>query len=84
MSLRDIKKQLNIDQRNLLVCVVISDRDEYVLARLPDGSTRRCAKVIGSFYPVGSMIEVRTDGKVYTVNGATNYTANAAERAYIL
>jgi hypothetical protein len=83
MSLKEVKKLLNIDQQNILNCTVVQVFDEYLTVRTPSGKEVRAGKS-GSGFVVGDSVEVRTDTKNYTVIGSTNYAQFSAERDFEL
>lgn len=82
MSLREVKKLLNIDQQNILNCTVVQAFDDYLIVRTPDGKEVRAGKS-GDFV-VGGSVEVRTDKKNYTVIGSSPYAGFSADRVYSL
>lgn len=84
MSLKEVKKLLNIDQQNILVCVVVKDFDTYTTIRTPKGQTVRASKESGQSFTAGSNVEVRTDKRTYTVIGSSSYAEYSAERSYAL
>lgn len=83
MSLREVKKLLNIDQQNIINCTVVQVFDDYLTIRTPDGKEVRASKS-GSGFVVGRSVEVRTDKKTYTVIGNTNYAEFSADRDFAL
>ncbi len=84
MSLREVKKLLNIDQQNILVCVVVKDFDNYTNVRTPKGQTVRASKTIGQSFTAGANVEVRTDKRTYTIIGSSSYAEYSADRNYAL
>jgi len=84
MSLREVKKILNIDQQNIIVCEVVKDFDTYTNVRTPKGKTVRAGKSVGISFTTSSKVEVRTDGRTYTVIGGSTYAEYAADRNYVL
>jgi hypothetical protein len=84
VSLREVKKLLNIDQQNILVCTVVSDFDDHSTVRTPDGKQVRASKTAGAFFTSGDQVEVRTDKKIYTIIGKSSYSKYSADRDYAL
>ena len=84
MSLKETKKLLNIDQQNIIICTVVNDFDDRTTVRTPDGKTVRASKTAGAFFSSGSLVEVRTDKRVYTIIGVTPYSEYSADRVYTL
>jgi hypothetical protein len=84
MSLRETKEILNIDQQNILVCVVITDFDTFTTVRTPKGEIVRANKVTGESFAVNTNVEVRTDKKTYTVIGDSFFAEYAADRDFPL
>jgi hypothetical protein len=84
MSLKSLKKKLNIDQQNILVCTVVQDFDAYVNIRTQDGKIVRASKPLGSEYESGSQLKVMTDKRSYSIIGASIYADYAAEKGVAL
>jgi hypothetical protein len=84
MSLRRTKEILNIDQQNILMCEVIDDLDTATTVRTPKGQIVRAGKPAGVTFEKGSLVEVRTDKRVYTVVGDSTYAEFSAERSFLL
>ncbi len=84
MSLREVKKLLNIDQQNIIVCVVVKDFDTYTTVRTPKGQTVRASKIAGLTFTAGSNVEVRTDKRIYSIIGDSVYAEYSADRNYAL
>lgn len=84
MSLQALKKKLNIDQQNVIVCTVVRDFDTYMNVRTPDGKVVRAGKSAGATFDRNSQVEVRTDKRSYSVIGTTNYAEYAAEKGVAL
>ena len=81
MSLLETKKLLNFDQQNVLTCTVVQDFDTYTTIRTPDGKVVRADKSSGRQHVAGTAVEVRTDKRVYTIVGDSQYADYAAERS---
>jgi hypothetical protein len=84
MSLKQFKKLINIDQQNVLICEVVTDLDSYTNVRTPTGKTVRAGKSDGSSFEKGSLVEVRTDKRIFTIVGTSSYADYSAERAFTL
>jgi hypothetical protein len=84
MSLRRTKQILNIDQQNILMCEVVNDLDTSTTVRTPKGQIVMAGKSPGTTFEKGSLVEVRTDKRVYTVVGASTYSEFSAERSFLL
>lgn len=72
-TLTRIKKRLNIDQRNLASCRVVSASGSTAKVRLPDG------RVLTAYAPdrvsAGSLVNVAIAGSTAAVSGSANLQA---------
>lgn len=66
MSLRDLKKRLAIDQRNLLIGTVIDTSKSTVRVRTSTGEIRIAQ---GTGYTAGQRVQIQTNGTTTTVTG---------------
>lgn len=67
MSLKQIKSELNVNQKNILLGHVIAVTQSVARVRLADGQVIRAAE--GGSYQAGDQVQLHTDGKTYTVSG---------------
>ena len=79
MSLRGIKKRLNVDQRSIMGGTVVSVGIKTSVIRLASGQQRRCLYPADSIPAVGQAVRVETDGSSYSVSGASALTELAGE-----
>ena len=77
MSLTDIKRQLAIDQANILTGRVISVSQGVASVRLADGKVVRAGG--GSSYNIGDRVQLQTDGSSYIVSGVAPLAATDGE-----
>jgi len=75
MSLRDIKRELAIDQTNILTGRVVAVSQGVARVRLADGREVRG----GSSYGTGARVQLQTDGTSYTVSGSAPLAATDGE-----
>jgi hypothetical protein len=77
MSLRELKRELKIDQANILTGQVVSVSQGVAMVRLADGQIIRAGG--GSDYAAGDRVQVQTDGSSYTVSGSAPLAATDGE-----
>jgi len=66
-TLTKIKKRLNIDQRNLVACRVVSASGSTAKVRLPDGSERTA--YAGTDVSAGDLVNVSIAGNTASIAG---------------
>lgn len=69
MSLRGIKKRLNIEQRSIHGGTVVTVGKQTAVVRLANGQQRRCIYPEASAPTVGQAVRVETDGSSYSISG---------------
>jgi hypothetical protein len=69
MSLKKIRKRLNIDQANILTGMVVQDKADTVQVRTSKGDLRDAIKPAGAIYHPGARLTLHTDGRTITVTG---------------
>ncbi|MGE4545848.1 MAG: hypothetical protein AB7D06_17285 [Pedobacter sp.] len=77
MSLREIKRELAIDQANIMIGRVISVSQGIAMVRLADGRVVRAGG--GNSYGAGDRVQLQTDGSSYTVSGRAPLAATDGE-----
>lgn len=77
MSLRELKRALNVDQANIINGQVVSVSQGVARVRLPDGKVVRAGSA--SDYTTGDRVQVQTDGSSYTVSGSSPLAATDGE-----
>ena len=77
MSLRDIKRELAIDQTNILTGRVVAVSQGVARVRLADDREVRAGG--GSSYGTGARVQLQTDGTSYTVSGSAPLAATDGE-----
>lgn len=78
MSLRNLKKRLAIDQRNIIIGTIVEVRTSTVRVRTATGEIRTAS---GSG-KIGDRVQIQTDGQTATVSGEAQLVPLAGEVTY--